>query len=152
MPLNLHSLTHSLTHSNRLWIISRMARPSVSQLIESKVAIIDFTLSRLYKDGCIVFTDLSVDETLFTGKGDYQFDVYRLVKQENRNLWDFFEPFTNVLWINYLIGKLSKEVAMKKKKETALLARNLRGLQRHLLNYGSSCDLWNGCPFFQEKD
>jgi len=35
-------------------------------------------------DGCQVFTDLSQDPTLFTGTNNYQFDIYRLMKKENR--------------------------------------------------------------------
>lgn len=35
-------------------------------------------------DGVTVFCNLAVDESLFTGKGDYQFDVYRLMKKANQ--------------------------------------------------------------------
>ncbi|XP_022098270.1 uncharacterized protein LOC110983366 isoform X2 [Acanthaster planci] len=49
-----------------------------------QAGIIDFTLSRLEKDGCTVYCDLSTDETLFTGRGDLQFDVYRKMQSENR--------------------------------------------------------------------
>ena len=34
-------------------------------------------------DGCSVFCDLSTDPTLFEGHGDYQFDIYRHMKEEN---------------------------------------------------------------------
>ena len=34
-------------------------------------------------DGCTVFSDLANDPTLFEGEGDYQFDVYRKMKEEN---------------------------------------------------------------------
>ena len=35
-------------------------------------------------DGVTVFCNLAEDESLFTGKGDYQFDVYRLMKKANQ--------------------------------------------------------------------
>ena len=37
-----------------------------------------------FSDGCSVFCDLSTDPTLFEGQGDYQFDIYRLMKEENQ--------------------------------------------------------------------
>ncbi|KAJ1081526.1 hypothetical protein NDU88_001707, partial [Pleurodeles waltl] len=48
-----------------------------------EVNIIDYTLSRLEKDGLTVFCDISADEELFHGEGDYQFDIYRSMKEEN---------------------------------------------------------------------
>ena len=38
----------------------------------------------LFSDKCSVYTDLSNDDSLFEGKGDYQFDIYRKMKEENR--------------------------------------------------------------------
>ena len=35
-------------------------------------------------DGLTVSCDISEDEELFMGKGDYQFDIYRLMREENR--------------------------------------------------------------------
>lgn len=41
-----------------------------------------FFFSRV--DGCTVFTDLSTDDSLFEGTGDYQFDMYRKMKELNK--------------------------------------------------------------------
>ncbi|KAF0037419.1 hypothetical protein F2P81_010293 [Scophthalmus maximus] len=47
------------------------------------VRIIDYSLSRLEIDDLTVSCDISNDEELFMGQGDYQFDIYRLMRQEN---------------------------------------------------------------------
>lgn len=35
-------------------------------------------------DGLTVSCDISNDEELFMGQGDYQFEIYRLMKKENK--------------------------------------------------------------------
>ena len=42
--------------------------------------VIDFTLSRLRAPQCIVFNDLGQDPSLFESQGDYQFEIYRMMK------------------------------------------------------------------------
>ncbi|EDO31137.1 predicted protein, partial [Nematostella vectensis] len=66
------------------------------------VSLIDFTLSRLRKEGVTVFCDLSEDESMFTGQGDYQFDIYRKMRVHNRDDWAAYKPYSNVLWLHYL--------------------------------------------------
>ncbi|KAG7097200.1 hypothetical protein E1B28_004571 [Marasmius oreades] len=46
------------------------------------------------------------DDELFMGQGDYQFDVYRLMKEQHRDHWEAFNPLTNVMWLHYLLVKL----------------------------------------------
>lgn len=46
-----------------------------------EVTIIDFTLSRVEIDDVVIFNDLSLDNELFAATGDYQFDIYRLMKK-----------------------------------------------------------------------
>lgn len=46
-----------------------------------QVTIIDYTLSRLmYKENCY-YNDLANDEELFMASGDYQFDIYRMMRK-----------------------------------------------------------------------
>jgi len=62
-----------------------------------KLTIIDFTLSRLTTEDGIQFNPFK-DNDLFTGKGDYQFEVYRMMKADNAcNDWSLFNPNTNVM-------------------------------------------------------
>ncbi len=49
-----------------------------------KSTVIDFTISRCRdKNGNTAFTDLSNDEEQFEGSDDYQFDIYRMMRDEN---------------------------------------------------------------------
>lgn len=46
-----------------------------------KTTIIDYTLSRMtFNDYCF-YNDLSTDEELFLATGDYQFDIYRMMRK-----------------------------------------------------------------------
>uniref|UniRef100_A0A8C5PPX7 Serine/threonine-protein kinase haspin n=2 Tax=Leptobrachium leishanense TaxID=445787 RepID=A0A8C5PPX7_9ANUR len=94
-----------------------------------QVKIIDYTLSRLDKDGLTVFTDLSLDEELFLGEGDLQFSVYREMRQGNKNSWSSYHPFSNVLWLYYLADKLLSAVTYVRKPSSALQRRELRKIQ-----------------------
>ncbi|KAF9569114.1 hypothetical protein CPC08DRAFT_813270 [Agrocybe pediades] len=46
------------------------------------------------------------DEEVFMGEGDYQFDVYRMMRELTGDAWAEFHPFTNVIWLHYLLHKL----------------------------------------------
>ncbi|XP_030047621.1 serine/threonine-protein kinase haspin isoform X3 [Microcaecilia unicolor] len=96
-----------------------------------QASIIDYTLSRLEKDGLIVFCDIAADEALFQGQGDYQFDVYRSMRQENSNSWSEYSPHSNVLWLHYLAGKLINEIRYQKKPTTSAM----KGIRKKLLQF-----------------
>ena len=85
-----------------------------------ETTIIDFSLSRLTssEDNCTIFKNLAEDPTLFTAVGldkggDYQFDIYRKMQNENRNNWEKFNPKTNVFWLHYTLEKMITEVYYK---------------------------------------
>lgn len=46
------------------------------------VTIIDYTLSRVTINECCHFNDLSADDELFAATGDYQYDIYRMMRKE----------------------------------------------------------------------
>ncbi|KAI5740622.1 hypothetical protein M8J76_005597 [Diaphorina citri] len=70
-----------------------------------QVTIIDFTISRCFVGEKICYYDLSQDEELFEGEGDYQFDMYRMMRKQCQNNWQNFTPKNNVFWIHYLVDK-----------------------------------------------
>ncbi|XP_040042688.2 uncharacterized protein haspin [Gasterosteus aculeatus] len=114
------------------------------------VRIIDYSLSRLEIDDLTVSCDISNDEELFMGQGDYQFDIYRQMRQENGNNWSDYHPHTNVLWLRYLCSKL---LSMKYR---GLGGRGYKGLREELtrfhddvLQYRSATDALRTCPMFQ---
>lgn len=75
----------------------------------SSVSLIDFGLSRFKHDGKLIFKDLKWNGCLFVGKGSIQFQVYRDMKHSNSNRWDVFNPYTNVLWLKYVLEKLKQK-------------------------------------------
>ncbi|KAM3910033.1 serine/threonine-protein kinase haspin, partial [Leptodactylus fuscus] len=117
-----------------------------------QVKIIDYTLSRLDKDGLTVFCDLSTDEELFLGEGDLQFEVYRKMRQENQNVWSLYKPHSNVLWLHYLCDKLLSQVSYIKKPTSAAQRRDLRRLQdfrREVQQFGSATEVLKRSRLFK---
>ncbi|XP_077287768.1 haspin [Arctopsyche grandis] len=70
--------------------------------------IIDFTLSRisLPQFASTIYNDLANDDDLFNAGGDYQFSIYRLMREKNGNSWQEFHPYTNILWLHYILTKM----------------------------------------------
>ncbi|XP_053712932.1 uncharacterized protein LOC128754381 isoform X1 [Synchiropus splendidus] len=105
------------------------------------VRIIDYSLSRLEIDGLTVSCDISNDEELFQGLGDYQFDIYRLMRQENGNNWSVYHPHTNVLWLHYLCSKLlTMEYRNSGGKAGKKTRTQLTCFQKDLLKYSSAME------------
>ncbi|KAI0832634.1 hypothetical protein BC628DRAFT_1407066 [Trametes gibbosa] len=73
------------------------------------VTIIDLGLARMdahdSEDAhCVHWTPF--DDETFEGEGDYQFDVYRMMRTHNEDKWEDFRPLTNIMWLHYLVLKL----------------------------------------------
>ncbi|TRY81492.1 hypothetical protein DNTS_033320 [Danionella cerebrum] len=120
------------------------------------VNIIDYSLSRLEignvaSDGLTVSCDISSDEQLFMGQGDYQFEVYRLMKKENNNCWSEYNPHSNVLWLHYLADKLLsmtyKTKAQSNQQKTA--KKSLNAFKSEILSYASASEALSKCSLFQ---
>merc|ERR1712059_80348 len=116
--------------------------------------IIDFSLSRMEVEGNIIFNNLALDPDLFKAKGkdqggDYQFDIYRKMKDNNQDSWSEFHPRTNVFWLHYMLDKLVPAKATEGVSYTAKkTAKNhksglsrLRALRERLLeDFGCAGD------------
>ncbi|KAF9006594.1 hypothetical protein BDQ17DRAFT_1540386 [Cyathus striatus] len=81
-----------------------------------RATIIDLGLSRMDAgdggDGARVHWT-PFDEEIFHGEGDYQFDIYRMMKVVAEGAWEDFYPMTNVLWLHYLTRKLLKSKGLR---------------------------------------
>ncbi|KAG8890528.1 hypothetical protein FRB98_007875 [Tulasnella sp. 332] len=109
--------------------------------------IIDFGLSRLENDDGVTY-HTAFEPEIFDGKGkcdllnrnafelhsthalgDYQFDIYRLMKERCENEWETFRPLSNVMWLHYLSVKLLKSKGLR--RPTAAKTSSTRGIQTH---------------------
>lgn len=65
----------------------------------ARATIIDLGLSRMNSDGrdkaAVHWTPF--DEETFEGEGDYQFDVYRMMRAHSEDEWKAYRPLTNVM-------------------------------------------------------
>ena len=67
--------------------------------------IIDYSLSRMELDGQTVAYDFS-DASLFAGRGDAQYDVYRHMRRLVSEDWQGHAPMTNVLWLQFVLQRM----------------------------------------------
>ncbi|KAM7354721.1 haspin [Cochliomyia hominivorax] len=107
-----------------------------------QITIIDYTLSRMtFNDYCF-YNDLSNDEELFSATGDYQFEIYRMMRKILNNNWEKYEPKTNVYWISYIISKMIEGVCYKHVRSKIHLkyVDRMKKLQRTILTYNSCED------------
>lgn len=112
-----------------------------------QVTIIDYTLSRmLYKRNYLQFNDLAHDEDLFSATGDYQYEIYRLMRKRLGNVWSSFEPYTNVLWLHYMIDKLinGARYRLKQSKKHKAAIKQLMTLRDEVCDYKSAAELAKG--------
>ena len=114
--------------------------------------IIDFSLSRLTSQGITIFSDKTQDPTLFTAKGkdkpggDYQFDIYRMMRSHNKEDWETFNPKTNIFWLHYMLDKMADGVYYSKscKKSSKLYKSGMKTIKdlkdRLLSDYDSATE------------
>ncbi|XP_063826481.1 MATH and LRR domain-containing protein PFE0570w [Ostrinia nubilalis] len=106
--------------------------------------IIDYSLSRLSlplaRECAALYNDLGGDDSLFEAVGDYQFAVYRLMRDKLRNDWKNFEPYTNILWLHYTVDKMI--TALRYKRTSTKIHKHyiakLKGIKNRILDYGSA--------------
>ncbi|KAI8421471.1 hypothetical protein MSG28_009527 [Choristoneura fumiferana] len=108
--------------------------------------IIDYSLSRLSLpltaagERAALYNDLAADDTLFDAVGDYQFTVYRLMRDRLGNDWKNFEPYTNILWLHYTVDKMI--TALRYKRTNTKIHKHyiskLKAIKDRILSYGSA--------------
>jgi serine/threonine-protein kinase haspin len=103
-------------------------------------SVIDFTLSRISQDDIVIYDDLSKYDDLFQGSGDFQFEVYRLMREANGNDWRQFKPFTNILWLHYLLDKLLTKKFKSRAKAHVNALKTLRNLKGRVRDFSSASE------------
>ena len=107
-----------------------------------KICIIDYSISSLKFDNIDIGTDLQDEVSFFEGEGDYQFDIYRKMKELLGNIWlKNHNLKTNIFWLHYLITKLLEKV--QKLDECSTKDSVIKKLEQHeceILKYGSALD------------
>ncbi|CAG8527077.1 2201_t:CDS:2 [Ambispora leptoticha] len=83
-----------------------------------RACIIDYTLSRMDIDENTIHVDIR-DEGYFTGEGDYQYEIYRMMRKETKGNWRSFCPKTNVFWLHYLADKILNNLELEKPRKNA---------------------------------
>lgn len=97
----------------------------------------------MYKN-CCLFQDLETDPELFEATGDLQYDIYRLMREKIGKSWATFEPSTNVLWLDYIIDKLTSTAGVKytdkNGAEHLQFVAEMLGLRQKLPRYRSTTE------------
>ncbi|KAI0005147.1 hypothetical protein BJV74DRAFT_762806, partial [Russula compacta] len=87
-----------------------------------KATVIDLGLARMdartNDDGSTETHWTPFDEEIFEGEGDYQFDIYRLMRKHNGGCWADFRPLSNVMWLHYLVIKLLNSKNLRPPRKT----------------------------------
>ncbi|KZO98100.1 hypothetical protein CALVIDRAFT_562490 [Calocera viscosa TUFC12733] len=79
------------------------------------VTVIDFGYSRMdapNPEDPPLYTPFEPE--VFEGQGDYQYDIYRMMRNHNGDKWDDYRPVTNLMWLHYLTVKLLKHKGLRK--------------------------------------
>ncbi|XP_030246301.1 putative serine/threonine-protein kinase haspin homolog isoform X2 [Drosophila navojoa] len=105
-----------------------------------QTTIIDYTLSRVTVSDCCHYNDLSQDDDLFAATGDYQYDIYRMMRDELKNNWSSYSPKTNVQWLSYVNSKLIDGVKYKSINTNVhkTYLRKLKAFNNIVLNFNSA--------------
>ena len=95
------------------------------------------------------------DPDFFTGSGDYQFEIYRmmrdLINPQSDGDWRVFRPKTSIFWLDYLLDKLLDGVAYSCSKRSKG-RRELLALKNRISTYQNVHELiWND-EFFTELE
>ncbi|KAG8742435.1 hypothetical protein FRC10_001449 [Ceratobasidium sp. 414] len=81
-----------------------------------RVTLIDLGLSRMDTHTQTPWCT-ELEPEIFEGKGDYQFDVYRMMKAHclgRGGGWEEHQPLTNVMWLHYLARQLLTAKGLRK--------------------------------------
>ncbi|XP_033151821.1 putative serine/threonine-protein kinase haspin homolog isoform X1 [Drosophila mauritiana] len=143
---DLHLGNILIEYTNKKHVICTFKNSKLTVLSKGvNVTIIDYTLSRITINDCCYFNDLSRDEELFQATGDYQYDVYRMMRNEVKNNWSSFSPKTNIIWLSYVIVKVLDSVKYKSinTKVHRMYINKIKELQNIIMTFESASQCAN---------
>jgi len=103
------------------------------------VTIIDFGFSRMDApdpEDPPLYTPFEPE--VFEGEGDYQYDIYRMMRNYNEDEWGCYRPMTNLMWLHYLAVKLLKHKGLK--KPVVAKGKGAPSHNRDVVSYESLCE------------
>ncbi|XP_070069190.1 serine/threonine-protein kinase haspin homolog isoform X2 [Drosophila takahashii] len=89
---------------------------------------------------CFKFQNSELNVLSKGATGDYQYDIYRMMRNELKNNWTCYSPKTNILWLSYVIVKIMGSVKYKSinTKVHKLHIDKLKELQSIILTFESA--------------
>lgn len=71
------------------------------------------------------------------------------MREETKQDWKGFYPKTNLLWLDYVTDKLTKQLKYKNKKSSRTKCASFTAFRKRILTYKSTMELIDD-PFFSD--
>jgi len=95
----------------------------------------------LLAEGELFYVDLEKDEDYFKGEGDYQYEIYRMMRKELNGKWERHSPKTNVFWIHYLVSKMIDGVKYQSKRKPRQVVAAFKEFRDRVLRYENTAQI-----------
>lgn len=136
--LHLGNILVKATHRSDIRLESFRSLPTEGLLC----SIIDCSLSRFTAPltGKVIHRDLSLDPWLFTGEADEssQYEVYRKMRTVMNDVWESYNPQTNLLWCQHILQELLQTASKSLKSKEKQLYDSLMAFSEEMPTFADS--------------